>query len=135
MSAPEPEPVICAECGQPWGVVAPTAPLYPMGVIGHYCAGRRVTREPTTLPEVALVLASERASREGAERLKVENARRRQEDDQHRAAKMLEQIEPELDAMIERLATAEGLLPVDRRWAVFALGGLWAELKQTARGR
>jgi hypothetical protein len=44
-------------------------------VIGHYCRhGQRVTREPATPAERALVAESERISKENADRMWLENA-------------------------------------------------------------
>lgn len=57
--------VRCSVCLQAWGVNTPPAlPLYPRGLIMHYCAnGERVVRPPRTVEETALVGASVGASR------------------------------------------------------------------------
>lgn len=56
--------MICSVCGAPWSVNTPPAlPLYPRGLITHYCRGVRVVRLPSTVEEVALVGSSVGASR------------------------------------------------------------------------
>ncbi len=50
------------------------------------------------------------------------------------ASRLLNRLDPELDGIIERIGKAEGLSQTDRGWLSFALGSLWQELKQTAKG-
>lgn len=56
--------VACSICGQPWWVETPPAlPLYPRGLLVHYCKGERVVQIPRTADEIALVGSSVKTSR------------------------------------------------------------------------
>lgn len=57
------------------------------------------------------------------------------EEERETAARLLKRLDPELDGIIERIGKAEGLSQTDRGWLSFALGSLWQELKQTAKGK